>query len=716
MAASFIYQTLPDPTNSIRVLSIEPGWPSEEIRIKIQPVPDLNRAPRYEALSYVWGTTQDQIPIECNGHRIEVTQNLAAALKALRQLPSEGDPTENGIDVMDEDHILHSRRRAWKNIARNRNEVDMVESRRACAEPPLYWIDALSINQSDIQERDEQVKLFRRIYTTASMVFIWLGNELSPPDIPESELRTSWLDRTFGRVRLADLDHMSVVLSFLAQALRNAHRVKTDGFGREDLDPVGFPPENSPEYQILGSFFNLPWFHRVWIVQEAVMAREAKICIGNWELEWKPFADAVQVLDAGDFWHTFQVQLRITGLLRENSSPGLSIQAALYPCQIRRYPGHRQNLLPLLERARTRKATLPSDYVFAVLGMANDVANPIGDSGILIDVTYSKPAAQVFRDATWFIILNHATLRPLAMAEYSENRSVPNCPSWVPIWSEPRRTSPFDYDFFDASAGLTVSVQRTDSADRLSIRGYPLDSVASATTSLVDEKTRLAQAQDGLVEWHYPPRQTEIDFVISAWSLATNSSRTKPAARSNSGSRVAVADSTPELQPRSCNSNEELLAAFLLTLSVETNSVSSDGGESGGSDMARSARAWFQQNVGWSANAAPLYSKISHSIGNMLYPGADVSFQASLLQACVGRKFFVTTRGFMGIGPASMEPGDLVVVLLGAVVPFVARKTANEQDRTYILIGECYVHGIMDGELVRMKQGAGKEAEEFVFI
>jgi hypothetical protein len=39
----------------------------------------------------------------------------------------------------------------------------------------MLWVDALSINQADDDERSQQVCLMRAIYTQASSVEIWLG-------------------------------------------------------------------------------------------------------------------------------------------------------------------------------------------------------------------------------------------------------------------------------------------------------------------------------------------------------------------------------------------------------------------------------------------------------------------------------------------------------------------------------------------------------------
>jgi hypothetical protein len=65
------------------------------------------------------------------------------------------------------------------------------------------------------------------------------------------------------------------------------------------------------------------------------------------------------------------------------------------------------------------------------------------------------------------------------------------------------------------------------------------------------------------------------------------------------------------------------------------------------------------------------------------------------LRFCLGRRFFITRKGFLGLAPPEAARGDIIVVFLGAPVPQVLRKN---NDGYYTLVGECYVHGIMGGE------------------
>ena len=64
-----------------------------------------------------------------------------------------------------------------------------------------------------------------------------------------------------------------------------------------------------------------------------------------------------------------------------------------------------------------------------------------------------------------------------------------------------------------------------------------------------------------------------------------------------------------------------------------------------------------------------------------------------------GRRFCVTQEGYTGLVPTSAAKGDSICVFLGSAVPFVIRKTGSDK---FSLVGECYVHGMMDGKALDM--------------
>ena len=62
------------------------------------------------------------------------------------------------------------------------------------------------------------------------------------------------------------------------------------------------------------------------------------------------------------------------------------------------------------------------------------------------------------------------------------------------------------------------------------------------------------------------------------------------------------------------------------------------------------------------------------------------------------QNFFITEKGYVGIGPRCMEAGDKVSVLFGGSTPYVIRQKSITDE--YLYLGSVYVHGIMDGEVI----------------
>ncbi len=77
--------------------------------------------------------------------------------------------------------------------------------------------------------------------------------------------------------------------------------------------------------------------------------------------------------------------------------------------------------------------------------------------------------------------------------------------------------------------------------------------------------------------------------------------------------------------------------------------------------------------------------------------------QASFTAAVKGRTFGTTSRGYMGLFPRGTKIGDQICVFIGGHIPFTIRpQTQGTTGSPYQLVGECYVHGIMDGEVMLM--------------
>lgn len=134
-----IYSTLKLERNQTRLLVVEPGRWSEAIICSLE-ILSLDSSYDYEALSYVWGDPVDTIPIHVNGCHLDAARNLFCALRRLRR--SSG--------------------------------------------PRKVWVDAISINQDDLDERGAQVNMMREIYSKAS-VLVYLGESLATEAITLEE-------------------------------------------------------------------------------------------------------------------------------------------------------------------------------------------------------------------------------------------------------------------------------------------------------------------------------------------------------------------------------------------------------------------------------------------------------------------------------------------------------------------------------------------------
>lgn len=72
------------------------------------------------------------------------------------------------------------------------------------------------------------------------------------------------------------------------------------------------------------------------------------------------------------------------------------------------------------------------------------------------------------------------------------------------------------------------------------------------------------------------------------------------------------------------------------------------------------------------------------------------NFSDAVTRAVMGRRFFITRKGRLGLAPPVIQLKDRIVILKGCCVPLILRAVGDSS----VLIGEAYVSGIMDGELI----------------
>ena len=75
---------------------------------------------------------------------------------------------------------------------------------------------------------------------------------------------------------------------------------------------------------------------------------------------------------------------------------------------------------------------------------------------------------------------------------------------------------------------------------------------------------------------------------------------------------------------------------------------------------------------------------------------------ARALRMALHRNFCLTLEGRIGWVPHAAQTGDIISLMRGSPVPIIIRPT--QQENSYFMIGQSYIHGIMDGEAVVGKE------------
>lgn len=83
-------------------------------------------------------------------------------------------------------------------------------------------------------------------------------------------------------------------------------------------------------------------------------------------------------------------------------------------------------------------------------------------------------------------------------------------------------------------------------------------------------------------------------------------------------------------------------------------------------------------------------------------PEENVGEQRGCYRAALGRSFFKTSHGYMGLAPPDARSGDKVVLLDGTRFPFILRQTGSGKN-TFTLLGESFMETVVDTEAVETR-------------
>ncbi|KAI0139961.1 HET-domain-containing protein [Hypoxylon sp. NC0597] len=614
---AFEYSQLDSNLREIRVLTLLPGDFDDPLQVSVG-TRSLNWSPTYNALSYVWGDAASAGDpgniINIDGCDFPVTANLRAALRHLR-------------------------------------------SHAGSANLMTLWVDAVCINQTDLDERRHQVSMMRDIYASAEKVIIWLGE--------------------------ADEESDLVFDTLPALAARDHH--PDDEQDEKLLHDV----------RLCGGFFSelvdrRPWFSRVWIIQELAMARQDPLVVcGHKSVTWSTFMKAsgfvsrklfteigmVRRKPRGNDNHTLgDNAIGDTGNSPEDGEEEIEILGMrkvdvlddLYK-SVKAQGG--ESLRKLFIISRTSEATDPRDRIYALLGLLKPDASDSQGSENSIVVDYRKPTAEVYADAMAYIfaqgegpyfLSNMFLPGMLAAAPHVPNLPPtilqPPLPSWVP-------------DFSRQVAGKATQPVG-------SLFHPPASSSASGAGAGCNNGRRLEDKRTLQVEGLFVDTIEDVLFLG-----ASISSYLGQLARVESLSEIA--------RQRPC----------LLEPSVRPHME----------QFRKKEPLWriLVSNKRFTSGYDPAPASYEAMYSSLLKNPDQQNEYTECLRSNVGRQSFFTTKsGFVGTCVPDSRRGDVIAILFGSPVPFVLRpqpetiQVADKERPTHCLIGASYVGGIMDGEMV----------------
>lgn len=664
------YQYRPLGEREFRIVHLHPGSRKDKIIVTLQTF-DL-KDDRYSAVSYAWGNTDrvrkiyaGNISHDHNEHNL---QNITHACRK---------PPCGYINVTENLYCL---------LIALRDEVEYR----------VLWVDSLCINQDDPAEKTHQVEHMMSIYGVAYSTIVYVGEHDDVMNLAFLAVRTL---ACLGDAKPGELPHD--LDSLLPPQICLDIRKQWDNH----TIPM-FKGTYVTAWIAFMALLELPWFHRVWVVQEVVLSGRLQIFTSNGWLSWSALVTACEVVDRGrmNAYDTSRAHIRIPlHLERQRQSVRRAMQAelegGLSNDDARVADLVRDNhFISIQIETRGCGASDPRDHVFALLGIAK------GGGDYLPRVDYSMSLAEVYvRTAyAWF---RNQKLNPLQFLMcVNGSYDCEELPTWAPDWRLPWNLRPLTVASAWSPSLSTcqrhtyiefpdMAVSPLTSPLRLRIRGCRLlniqdvevvkahDTWAMKRHSTLINKfpepypTTYLSYKDAFVQTVQPPKtsgpnpcfQPPYPRSESFWSYRNSPrdrTRLRPLFPGDSFDFhggpfpfVAKYHSGPKAPP--------------------TLYVPNTGHQRGPNEPHYTQKE--------------LYSSISiHHRLRAVVP------QDSYVRS---RVWFITDDGFMGLTHSVTKPGDVIVHLFGANTPHVLREKRTEDGNViWGYVGEVYVLGLMDGE------------------
>lgn len=696
----------------------------------------LDDAPTYFCLSYVWGDGEQMMPIACNGTVLKATQNLYHALRTCFNRFSETWLWADGICINQADHDERAQQVMLMGEIYERAAMVLAH--------PGHYQYGLT---EDAKEAEAEVALTRQ------------------HDVSDDEpLHWAAFDASGMTSAGEDAQEAISIMNFLSRIWESVtpFTVKSDAQWEKYKLPDITTEEGRQTWKKLINFWGQDWFCRAWVLQELVLAKKVVVLYADtvtsldavmefWErarrhglprlLRIGPLADeCARVVHltpasflkgliekrasekASDVPESVETDSEGEELLGEadkaDSTTDLT-QDAEVKQPIR--------LLDLLCMTRTSLATDNRDKVYALLGLGNDeVARSIKPSYApdnTVNRLFIDVARKLVQAGLGHELLHHA----------GKDSKTPNLPTWVPDWTFQSRST-LNRDIYHCMGSTRPSIRLSEDdgpRPKLVIRGIILSSIKFAGMawryySHDDEQPNFASFQ-GKPDLEIPPFNDEDGrnviltmALIAAEDLGSAEKRYANEGLPNAIARNLAADCSwrgqrigslsraqaqdPDIQDDRFEFTEALKAF---------RSFYKEGPESE-ADLKRPGIRVHQTAIfKWlldfdekeeddlQRRMVPYTMSMQEASRGRRYAAlAGKSIKKKREDKKLGKRDFgMDDRGFIANVPWNAEKKDLIVMFEGFSTPFVVR--SKEETDEFELIGDCYVHGIMDGELVR---------------
>jgi Heterokaryon incompatibility protein (HET) len=401
------------------------------------------------------------------------------------------------------------------------------------------------------------------------------------------------------------------------------------------------------------NFIERPYFGRVWVIQEVAAAKIATIHCGSFLIDFKVLHLAMMRMTGSGFY-PFSVFAQNVIHLGHWRRSFLEMDAE----------GREETLdLRIFMDSRDREATHLSDKIFSLRGITHEKLA----EGIAVD--YSKSTERVYTDFAKNMLNVRPYLRILSSVSLQHRSMSSLClPSWVPDWSQQihlgciiNRYYRFGPQKLFCAAGTTTPrLTVSDFSDTIFIEGIRLDTVSSVIPVM-----SLLKAED------------ENSISVTETSLR----------------KTAAEITSVETYPFT---GEPFWRALFRTLTTDRTAFSSRIDDDYRAKFLSSFTDW-ELDEGQKLPAAA-WAEVSKTIGQIIE----------------SKDLFVTTKGYLGLSQEGFRVGDAVCIFLGGEVPFLLREEMAPNYGSFQFLSECYVHGVMDGEVLRdVDMAEGYQLEEF---